>query len=238
MCTVTYVPNNNNFIFTSNRDEYYKRKTALAPAWYTVNGVDLLFPKDTEAGGTWIAVSKNRIATILNGAFVQHEHNPPYKKSRGLVLLDSFQFNEIDLFNSKNNFSGIEPFTFIAVDFLKDIIITEIRWDAKTSHFKYLNSKVVHLWRSASLYTQKDEELKHEKFKSYLIENESNEINLWKFNLKEGNKLINEDIILKRNVYGVQTTATTQIILDDHEINMKYLNHLTSEYKTNRIKRI
>lgn len=56
MCTVTYIPQeNNNFILTSNRDEAYGRKT-LAPSFYTIDGVKMLFPKDAVAGGSWIGV--------------------------------------------------------------------------------------------------------------------------------------------------------------------------------------
>ena len=61
MCTVTYLPlGNNEFILTSNRDESPVRKTIL-PKKYFENGVEILYPKDELAGGTWIGTSnKNR----------------------------------------------------------------------------------------------------------------------------------------------------------------------------------
>jgi len=109
MCTVTYYPFKNNFILTSNRDEHYKRKPALAPDSYIINSKELLFPKDQEAGGTWIAVSQTNVSTILNGAFERHKHEPPYRRSRGLVLLDSFKYNNLEKFSKTYDFQGIEP---------------------------------------------------------------------------------------------------------------------------------
>ncbi len=70
MCTVTYLPlGNNNFILTSNRDETPLRKT-IPPKEYDENGVELTYPKDELAGGTWIGLSdKNRLVCLLNGGF-------------------------------------------------------------------------------------------------------------------------------------------------------------------------
>ncbi|MBK9018424.1 MAG: NRDE family protein [Saprospiraceae bacterium] len=43
-----------------------------------VVAASLIFPRDTAAGGTWIAASDtNRVACLLNGAFVKHKHQPP-----------------------------------------------------------------------------------------------------------------------------------------------------------------
>ena len=73
MCTVTIIPQENNgFVLTSNRDEAPDR-VSLAPDFYLVDGIKLLFPKD-KMGGTWIGVSeKNRVVCLLNGAFEKHE---------------------------------------------------------------------------------------------------------------------------------------------------------------------
>merc|ERR1711916_286128 len=78
MCTVTYLPlENNNFIFTSNRDETPLRKT-MPPKKYLENGVELTYPKDELAGVTWIGTSeKQRLVCILNGGFENHKRILP-----------------------------------------------------------------------------------------------------------------------------------------------------------------
>ena len=74
MCTVTFLPlGNTDFILTSNRDEQRLRET-LPPKIYEEDGVEMLFPKDKVAGGTWIGTSsKKRLVCVLNGGFIKHK---------------------------------------------------------------------------------------------------------------------------------------------------------------------
>ncbi|MEJ0082440.1 MAG: NRDE family protein, partial [Puia sp.] len=77
------------FFFTSSRDEQAGRPLALFPEIYEINGCRVLFPKDPQGGGSWIAVNENGHAgVLLNGAIKVHEPGLSYRKSRGLVLLD------------------------------------------------------------------------------------------------------------------------------------------------------
>lgn len=94
MCTVTFLPiNSSDFILTSNRDEQISRET-LPPKIYVENSVEMLFPKDKLAGGTWIGVSnKNRLVCVLNGAFKKHTKKDNYLKSRGLIAKELLQCN-------------------------------------------------------------------------------------------------------------------------------------------------
>jgi hypothetical protein len=74
MCTVTFVPVKNGFIFTSNRDEKINRPT-ISPKIYEDFNFKLMYPKDEKAGGTWI-VSKNdgTCIVLLNGAGSEPTH--------------------------------------------------------------------------------------------------------------------------------------------------------------------
>jgi uncharacterized protein with NRDE domain len=88
MCTVSFVRCGDKTILTSNRDEEVLRP-AIPPKNYRVNGKNLVFPKDPRAGGTWFAVAENaNVLVLLNGAAQKHHWEPPYRKSRGLVVLD------------------------------------------------------------------------------------------------------------------------------------------------------
>jgi Transport and Golgi organisation 2 len=136
---------------TSNRDENVQRQNAAAPAFHEINNKRIIFPKDAKAGGTWFAASDTgTVAILLNGAFVKHIPAPPYRKSRGLVLLDIIgagdpfdHFNEIDLFQ-------IEPFTLVL---FQNPHLYELRWDEKRKYVKQLNTHEFHIWSSATLYT-------------------------------------------------------------------------------------
>src|SRR3982751_4082457 len=112
MCTVTYIPANGKIFLTSNRDEKSRRFPAVPPQAYDFLSGRIYFPKDTNAGGTWIAVHENGNALVLlNGGFTFHESKPPYRLSRGLILLDLLQHESpFDYFRSIN-LDEIEPFT-------------------------------------------------------------------------------------------------------------------------------
>jgi hypothetical protein len=150
MCTVTFIPGRERIFFTSSRDESVFRGLALHPAVYAYKTGDLLFPKDSHAGGSWIALHENGNAVVLlNGAFINHVPNPPYKKSRGLILLELADSASPVEFFQKFNLHDIEPFTAIIWD---DERLFESRWDAEHKYLKQLNASLPHIWLSATLY--------------------------------------------------------------------------------------
>ena len=150
MCTVTYIPQEkDSFILSSNRDEAAFRSPRNITLLERANE-SLLFPRDSGAGGSWIAASSlNRVVCLLNGAFHKHHHNPPYKRSRGLMVLDFFDYETADLFARHYDFSGMEPFTMVMVD---QNNLSELRWDEQQAHYQPLNPRGKYIWSSASLY--------------------------------------------------------------------------------------
>ena len=168
MCTVTYIPQSDgNFILTSNRDE----NAARSPRHLTrteQDGVTLIFPRDTAAGGTWIAASEDgRVVCLLNGAFEKHRHTPPYKYSRGMMVLDFFAFPSALDFCNKYDFQGLEPFTFIMVD---QESLFELCWDEVQAHVKKLNPRGYYIWSSATLYPKEIRERREGWFTDWLRE--------------------------------------------------------------------
>lgn len=150
MCTVTFVPLKDRSFITSNRDEKAVRPKAIAPAVYAGHQATLLYPKDAAANGTWIAMNQNgHAAVLLNGAFVKHEPEYPYRRSRGLVFLDIIAATEpVDWFAEMNLYK-IEPFTIII--FLEGKLY-ECRWDGAKKHYLRLQENQQHIWSSATLY--------------------------------------------------------------------------------------
>ncbi|GJM29987.1 MAG: hypothetical protein DHS20C17_26220 [Cyclobacteriaceae bacterium] len=152
MCTVTFIPKGNNqFLLATSRDESPGRWTdKLTQQRYGESLV--VFPVDPVSGGSWIAASnQQQVGCILNGAFDHHSHNPPYARSRGLILLDYFQLGNIVNFNDRVNLNGIEPFTLVAIE--KNQLF-DFRWDGHKKYLKNLSFKSAHFWNSATLYDQ------------------------------------------------------------------------------------
>jgi len=63
MCTVTYIPSTeeNGFVLTSNRDEKEFRPTS-PPEIYAYGNCKLVYPRDEQAGGSWIAINEKGIS--------------------------------------------------------------------------------------------------------------------------------------------------------------------------------
>ena len=168
MCTVSFIPlSKEDFILTSYRDESPNRKT-LAPQKYEVNSVQLLFPKDEVAGGTWIGASKNkRLICLLNGGFKAHIPKEKYRLSRGVIVTDLLTTE--DLKNKIKNYDldDIEPFTIIILDWKHQLELYELIWDGFKIHF---NKKPLQatIWSSSLLYTMEDKQKREQWFSDYL----------------------------------------------------------------------
>ncbi|WP_276485865.1 NRDE family protein [Paraflavitalea pollutisoli] len=150
MCTVTFIPTPDKIILTSNRDEQQRRSQAIPPAVYDLPSGRLLFPKDIDAGGTWIAAHENGNAIVLlNGGWVAHTPQPPYRKSRGLILLDLLDSTMPYQYFSPIKLEGIEPFTAVIWE---DGQLYECRWDGTQKYAQQLDASIPHIWSSVTLY--------------------------------------------------------------------------------------
>ncbi|MEM7040173.1 MAG: NRDE family protein [Bacteroidota bacterium] len=154
MCTLTYIPlAKGDFLLTTNRDESPLRTPARVPEIRQRPLRKVMFPVDGKAGGTWIATADDRrTVCLLNGAFEPHAWGGTYRKSRGLVVLESFDYADTADFAVHYDFEGIEPFTLIGVDLGKEAPMTELRWDGAKLHRKALDPAAPQIWSAAQLY--------------------------------------------------------------------------------------
>ncbi|MDP3667000.1 MAG: NRDE family protein [Sediminibacterium sp.] len=153
MCTVSYIPLKNGAIFTSNRDEKIDRGIARYPKFFLLNNQKLVFPTDNKAGGTWFISHENgNTGILLNGAFSKHICNPPYNKSRGVILVDIFQ--SISPLTAMQNYDlkGIENFTILLME---GGHLWELNWDGITLYQKKHDATKPHIWSSVTLYNEK-----------------------------------------------------------------------------------
>lgn len=169
MCTVSLVPGNNGYFITSNRDEKKIRGRAVPPAIYPYKGARLLYPKDADAGGTWMAFNDNgNAAVLLNGGFIKHIPAPPYARSRGLVLLDIIAAEKPFQFFSEMVLTRIEPFTVVI---LEQGSFYECRWDGIQKHLKQLREDQSYIWSSVTLYDADHIRKRESWFANWIAEN-------------------------------------------------------------------
>jgi hypothetical protein len=221
MCTVTYLPTPTGFILTHNRDESPSRSP---------NGIDrdkvggevLLFPRDTRAGGAWIAAARSgKTACVLNGAFIKHRHEPPYHRSRGLLLLDFFEYPEPDRFFREYPLEGIEPFTFL---YFHEEAVQELRWDGRERHRNSFPPDRPAFWCSATLYPPDMQALRETVFRRWLKGQPPFPIPAAALRLHRTGSVGDpeNDFIMNRGG-RVQTVSITQIQRNERHISMRYL---------------
>ncbi len=221
MCTVTFIPSEHTLFLTSNRDEKHYRSAASAPAVYKAASGNILFPKDGDAGGTWIAVHENGNAIVfLNGGFVAHASRPPYRKSRGLILIDLIDhpepytaFLDIDLRN-------IEPFTAIIWD---DHRLFECRWDGFDKHISEPDKSKPHIWSSVTLYNPAVISKRNRWFEDWIAETGgSSQDEILRFHQFTGDGDAHNDLKMDRG--QVFTVSVTSLALSHDRATMRYLD--------------
>ena len=221
MCTVTYLPNgDSDFILTSNRDEQPSRKT-IEPKEYIEDSVRLTYPKDELAGGTWIGISdKNRLVCLLNGGFESYERENSYRMSRGIIVKSILKSDDFESYINDFDFTGIEPFTIVLVDWNNSLKAYELVWDGTQKHFSKLKNESK-IWSSSTLYTKKEKELRRGWFKDWLAnQSEFNQQEILKFHHNSEIGTPENSIKMKRSY--VQTVSITSVKKEKTKVEMNY----------------
>lgn len=237
MCTATYIPLKNGCLFGANRDEHLQRKNALPPQFTQINEKQALYPVDGEKGGTWVGILENGLmACLLNGAFEPHEHQPPYRKSRGLIIPELFEYGEPGTFVKQADFTGIEPFTLLMIpgsDSAQSIV--ELRWDGSEKHVQYLDPGKPHLWASSPLNPQALLKKKTDWFREWLAKNDSPDLQALSAFHHQTNPDQPEEGILMRSEKQVQTVSITLIERSNTEAKMDYEDLRENRYSEQKL---
>jgi hypothetical protein len=236
MCTATFLPYKNGFLLTHNRDEFVGRPLALPPQTYIHTNelgekLPLTYPKDPKGGGTWILISEKFTLCLLNGAFVPYVPTPPYRRSRGLVLLDFFDYQDIEKFAANYNLVDIEPFTLWVVENNLEndtnnipnmpLQFVEFRWDGEKLHQMKLDSKATHIRSSTTLYTPEIIQNRETWFKQWLQENPNyDNKQIIDFHLFGGQNDENSNLVMHRK--DKLTVSITAISKYEKENKMVY----------------
>ncbi|MFV8327436.1 NRDE family protein [Flavobacterium sp. ZS1P14] len=234
MCTVSFVNVNDTVIITSNRDEKIIRPSAIPPKEYTINGKNVIFPKDPKAGGTWFVVDANgTVLVLLNGADEKHKVALPYSKSRGLVVLDIIGrpspkdfWDEIDLEN-------IEPFTLVL---FQNGALFQLQWNGNQKEITSLDSRKNHIWSSSTLYPTAIREQRSKWFYSFLDANqEISEMEMLRFHRYTEEKNQENGLIINRND-ELKTLSITQYVMKKNKVAILHCDLIVQkEYRTSFI---
>ncbi len=226
MCTVLYIPLENGFIMSSNRDENPLRPPASLPMKLSSDSLRYLCPVDAKAGGTWIGINSNDdILIVLNGGYETHPFDV-YGKSRGLIVSELLS-KSVSLSDwNKIELDGIEPFTMV-VKTKKSL--QEWVWDGQVKYqVDYALDKPA-IWSSSTLYTKEMKEDRKEYFLNWWnnVEEKSTESVL---NLLESNPDTVNGYVMNRQG-RVQTLSIAIIEQKESSVSFFYKDILNSNQK-------
>lgn len=226
MCTVTFLPKSSrDFILTSNRDEDPSR-AALELNHQEISGRAVYFPKDPKAGGTWFASDKSDFTLcLLNGGFEKHKHRPPYRISRGIMLLNFFQINSVEQFVKTYDFEGIEPFTLVLIDHSEEhTTLNQLVWNETELNHKKLDPLLPYIWSSSTLYPEPVREERRLWFKEWLANrNEFDQSHILDFHQFGGKGDAWNDFVMNREG-RVQTVSVTSLDKKDDTYTFEHLS--------------
>lgn len=229
MCTVSFVRVNDAVIFTSNRDEHIQRENAAAPEFHQLRNKKIIFPKDARAGGTWFAAADNGVvAVLLNGAFKKHTPQPPYRKSRGLILLEFIEADEPLSFFKTLNLDNIEPFTIVLY---QPGYLHELRWDGNDKHEKARDITRNYIWSSATLYTDEVIE-EREKLFGRFIDSATGITAAMVHDFHASNNGDAENGFVISRQTGMKTFSITQAIVEKNVVNFLHADLLQQKRYT------
>ena len=219
MCTVSFVCSNRKIIITSNRDEQLVRP-AIAPQNYAVNNKNLCFPKDPKAGGTWYAVDENaNVLVLLNGAEEKHEWNPPYRRSRGLIVLDLLGSHSAIQSWETIDLENIEPFTLVL---FQDQKLYQLRWNGKQKETTQLDATQNHIWSSATLYPKPIREQRTKWFTTFLdTKPQVTETEMFQFHRYTETDNHEHGLVINRN-NKLKTLSITQSVIEQNKIKLRH----------------
>jgi hypothetical protein len=242
MCTVTYIPTKEGFQLTSNRDEHISRGQAIAPQHYRDGSNTLLYPKDADRNGSWISAKNNGdLVVLLNGAFVKHTQQSPYRRSRGLVLMDIIKAEQPYTYYQTLNLYGIEPFTIVLYAAGN---LYECRWDGGRKHITVLDNQESYIWSSVTLYDKMARAKRDSWFSDWTHSGyPKNTSNILHFHRYGGNGDLRDGLVINRDekmktmsITNINVTpAGMTMIYNDLKDDKQYINQLVVEKREQSI---
>ncbi|GAA4335257.1 NRDE family protein [Flaviaesturariibacter amylovorans] len=227
MCTVTFLPTADGVVLTSNRDEQQKRQRALPPEIHPTKRGSILFPKDPDKGGTWIAATATGdAAVLLNGAFRPHTPDRRYTRSRGAVIPMLLAEPGAAAAFQQNNWDDTEPFTLILY---QDKRLFECRWDGQWKTVTELDGSRSWIWSSATLYPKETMRRREQWFQKWQSEQATLDWHaVLRFHEEAGDGDRGNDLVMNRNG-ELLTVSITSVLLGNDDTRMRHRDLLAQQ---------
>lgn len=221
MCTVTFIPFRDSIFLTSNRDENPSRQARGLISSHTPGHQAIHYPVDEVSGGSWIALADNgRAVCLLNGAYKSFDPVPPYRLSRGQVVLSAVTAeHSLEFFNGFD-LAGIAPFTLLVYE---DHWLAQWIWDGERKYLESLPVDQPRIWSSVTLYPQEVRAWRNSLFEKWIGERDAYDREaIISFHLLANGDTDNDFVMNRQN--RVKTLSITNIELREHSGSILHLD--------------
>lgn len=227
MCTVSFVKTDTKIIITSNRDEQVIRPSAIAPKNYMVKGKNVIYPKDPKGGGTWYVVDeKGTVLVLLNGANEKHTVELPYRKSRGLIVLDIIGHSSPRAYWNTIDLDNIEPFTVVL---FQERELFQLRWNGNKKEAIKLDTDKKHIWSSSTLYSAKIRADRSDLFDTFLGSNATiTKDTIYDFHRYTEEENQENGLVINRND-ELKTVSITQSVIQKNKVMLFHYDLIAKE---------
>ncbi|HEY3386688.1 MAG TPA: NRDE family protein [Saprospiraceae bacterium] len=220
MCTVTFIPFQQTYFITSNRDESPGRQSTGLISTHTPEWNAIHYPLDELSGGSWIALADSgKVICLLNGGFVPFIPKPPYRMSRGQVVTEVASATDTLSFLHEFSLEEIAPFTMLVFE---NNVLTQLVWDGGQKHFSTLPNDQPQIWSSVTLYPEHVRAWRKSLFEKWLTAHQTydRESIIAFHQLANGDP--DNDFVMNRNDI-VRTLSITSISLQQHSGSIVHL---------------
>ncbi len=214
-------------MITSNRDEKVIRPSAIVPRNYKHKGKNMMYPKDSKAGGTWFVMDENgTVLVLLNGGIAKHNPILPYRKSRGLIALDIIANESPKDFWKQIDLDNIEAFTLVLY---QEKTLYELIWDGFKKRTTRLDESQNHIWSSVTLYPDEIRKKRSDWFFDFLKDkNEITSLDILDFHRNTHSDDTQNGLIINRE-NTMKTLSVTQSVIEQNKGQMKYYDLIKTE---------
>jgi hypothetical protein len=182
-----------------------------------------IYAEDPKGKGSWLFVNElGEFFILLNGAFVAHEREDHYVKSRGLILLEACKDQSPSDYFESANLNGVEPFQVI---YGNSSAISHFLWDGKNKHFNKLDFSQRLFFCSPTLYDVEQTSKLNNLFMNQQFDETDSELLIWKTHLlkqQEGGFFLDRQ--------SFKTSSSTQLVLTQSKVFYTHLNHKDQEH--------
>lgn len=186
-----------------------------------------MYPKDAKAGGTWFAMDENgTVLVLLNGGITKHNPKLPYRKSRGLIVLDIIANDSPKDFWTQIDLDTIEPFTLVLY---QEKVLYELIWDGSSKRKTKLDETQNYIWSSVTLYPEEIRKKRSNWFFDFLKDkNEISPLDMLDFHKNTQSDDSQNGLIINRENL-MKTLSVTQVVIEQNKGAMKYYDLVKTE---------